>query len=102
MGKQQVEEQKQRLEGIAKQSVDLSGDIKGLLRELAGGDDQNGGFGVHFASVEMTRHLKASTAAVSRGPMAKVVVPDTSKKLAAPLSMFANLNQMRKLHGSLL
>lgn len=100
----QILEQQERLDSITQESSELSGSIRGLLRDVAGIDDQNGGFGTQFASVAMTRHLKATKASKSRGPMAKIVVPVTDSKYKTPLSLpvMADLKHIQSLHGALL
>lgn len=96
-----VEDQRHRLDAIAAKSIDLNTGTRGLMRELAGMDEQSAGFCSRFPSVAMTRYLKAVTAAASRGPMAKVIIPAPTKlKSNLIVPIMADLNQMHKIHGA--
>jgi len=102
--KQAVDEKSRRLDDLARQSADLKGSVTALLREVAGVDDNGGGLGASFASVALTRHLKSTTEAVARGPLAKMKLPGAADgtELNLKMPVLADFDQIKSMHRALL
>lgn len=98
--------QQGRFDALSHQSGELRERVSALLCDLAGPGAVDGA-GTHFASVALTRFLRASASAIQRGPTAKVVVPSSVDRSNGPrfpavVPVLADLGQLRCIHQALI
>jgi len=106
------DDQRKRLESLAKRSCEIRGDITALLREAADpGNKKKEPAATQFASVALTRFLKETASAVERGPAAKVSIrapaafgkgSKTIAGLCPSVPVLADAEQLRSVHHAML